>query len=190
MPVEPGRRRDELSLLVLLGVLAEVPDVPVVVLGEQSQLRLLELTRAPVSLPDDDVAHAAYLLGEVGDRVSHAMRDAPAFFSCRPFEDELRSRLEREPRVVDRGRTVEVLGIEVLRGDFLEGGLVAGSPRAPSPPQAEAMSTRSDAARAGGSTGSQHSNAPPSCRSCGSGADRGQVRASRSAGTATARRTG
>src|SRR6266480_1340134 len=113
--VEPNRGLEELPALPLLGVLTQEPDVPVVVLCEEGDLRLRQLAIFVVHIPDHDRTHAADHLGQVGDDGHQATRHGlPIVLDGGPRIDEPRSRLQGEPFVVDAGRAiVEALRVEV-----------------------------------------------------------------------------
>ncbi len=90
---DPGWGLDELPVLVLLRVLAQVPDVAVVVLGVEGDLRLHQLVIAVIRNPGHDRVHARDLLGQVGDGELNAMRNALALLNGDPLEDPLCPRL-------------------------------------------------------------------------------------------------
>src|SRR5262249_24019037 len=105
---EPRRGLDELPVFVLLGVLTGVPNVAVVVLGKEGELRLDQLPAGAVAVPDDDVADASDDLDEVGDDEVQ-----PLLAVARGARvHETRPGLQRQPVVVDRRRVVEVVGIK------------------------------------------------------------------------------
>ena len=112
--MDPGRRPDHPSVEVFLGVLSETPDVAVLVLGEERELCLIQLAFFVVLDPEHDRAHAVDDLGQIGDDGDQTMGDALAPLGGRPSVHPPHSHLQREPRVVDSGRTVEVVPVEVL----------------------------------------------------------------------------
>jgi hypothetical protein len=124
--VDPGRRQGELAVLVLLGVLAHQPDVPVVVLGEEGDLRFLELAVREVAVPDHHGVDAANLLGEVGDDEDDAVALLLARLVHRvAVPDEPRSRGEGIPLVVDLRGLRELRGVELLPALLLLFGVCA-----------------------------------------------------------------
>src|SRR3712207_5477739 len=106
-PVHPGLPRPlgahHLAVFVLFGVLPEVPDGALVVLGEPVVGPFDQLAAFPFPVIDHDALHAHYLLGVGGDGHLAAL--------CAPLVDEGGARLHREVLVVDRGG--EVCGIDV-----------------------------------------------------------------------------
>src|SRR3712207_6733718 len=58
VPDEPHLSPDQLASLPRLGVLAEMPDVSLLVLSEEDELRLDQLPSAEVAVPADHGAHA------------------------------------------------------------------------------------------------------------------------------------
>src|SRR5204863_3221648 len=114
--VEPGRRLHELPGLPFLGVLTQEPDVPVVVLREEGDLRLRQLAILVIHIPDNGRTHAVDDLGQVGDGGHQAaMHGLAVVLDGGPRIDEPRSGLQREPFVVDTDRTtVEALRVECL----------------------------------------------------------------------------
>src|SRR5213593_2596301 len=112
--MDPGRGPDHPPVEVFLGVLPEGPDGAVLVLSVERELRLVQLAFLVVLDPDHDSAHAIEELGQISDDGDQTMGDALSLLGGRPFVDPSHSRLQREPRVVDRGRTLEVVAVEVL----------------------------------------------------------------------------
>jgi hypothetical protein len=113
--VDPGRRQGELAVLVLLGVLAHQPDVPVVVLGEEGDLGLLELAVCEVAVPDHHGVDAADLLGEVGDDEDDAVALLLARLVHRvAVPDQSGARGKGIPLVVDLRGVRELRGVELL----------------------------------------------------------------------------
>src|SRR5207249_3877235 len=108
----------------------------VLVLSEESELPLHHLSRPVVFHPDDDGAYAIDHLGQVGDGDGQAMRDALTGLGGEPLEDPPHSRLHRKPGIVDRGRTVEVVAVEVLELLFRSGGLLLRHDEAARQPEA------------------------------------------------------
>src|SRR4051812_24302282 len=87
---QPGiRRAGELAVLVLLWILAEVPDVAVPVLGDKGQLLLDERTVLEVAVPDHGAADAIDRFGDVGHREDHPMGPRALTPVGRPVVDEL-----------------------------------------------------------------------------------------------------
>ncbi len=115
--MDPGRVGDDLALLVLLRILAQLPDVPVVVLCEERELGLDELAGVEVAVPEDHGAHARDLLREVGHREDDPVGEAFLAFGREAGERQLCPRLHRQPRVVHVRGTREVAGVEVLCRD-------------------------------------------------------------------------
>src|SRR4029077_13279583 len=72
------------------------------------------LARLVVQLPHDEGAHSVDHLGEVGDDEYQAMRNGLFFLLRYPLIDVLRPRLQWEPFVVDAGRMIEIVAIELL----------------------------------------------------------------------------
>src|SRR5256884_2308971 len=112
--VEPRGRLQEFPRLPFFWVLTQEPDVPVVVLCEEGDLRLRQLAILVVHIPDNDRSHAVDDLGQVGDDGPQATRHGlPIVLDGGPRIDEPRSRLQGEPFVVDAGRAI----VEALRVD-------------------------------------------------------------------------
>jgi hypothetical protein len=65
--VDPGGSLVEVAVLVLLGILAHVPDVPVFVLREEGDLRFDQHALRVVTLPDHEIGDPVDVLREVGD---------------------------------------------------------------------------------------------------------------------------
>lgn len=97
----------------LLGILTEGPDVAVVVLGEEGELRFLQCVVAEVPVPHDHGPDPVDHLGEVGDGELHPVGP----LGCGALQDELRPGLEGQVPVVDVGRAVEIVGVELVVGD-------------------------------------------------------------------------
>ena len=117
---EPGALgRLELPVLVLLGVLAQEPDVAVVVLRLEGELGLLQLALVDVAVPEDDGGHAVDDLGEVGHGEHHAMGEDALAAVGASLKDVPGPRDERVPLVVDGGHGGEVPAVEVGLGDVL-----------------------------------------------------------------------
>src|SRR5215207_3092670 len=93
LAADPGGGFVELAVLVLLGILADQPHVPRVVLGKKGELWLAELSCGVVPLPDDQGSHAVDDLAQVGDGGDLATRLAPLLVhDGGPLVDELRPR--------------------------------------------------------------------------------------------------
>ena len=130
------RRPVDPAAVVLLRVLAEVPDVAVVVLGLERELALEQPAGVDVALPDHDRAHAVDDLREVRDRRDDPVR-APSLAAVRaPFEDVLGARDQRRPPVVDARRVGEVARVEVPLGGLPRRGGAARGPRSRRAPSA------------------------------------------------------
>src|SRR6478609_6271173 len=100
---DPGARRPgELAAVVLLGVLAEVPHVALVILGEEGQLLLLQLAFEEVPVPGHHGPDPVDHLGQVGDGESDAVRLGLPALHDPALVGELRADREREHRVVYR----------------------------------------------------------------------------------------
>ena len=113
--MDPGRRLDDLAVLIGLRVLAELPDIAGVVLREEGDLGLDELARAEVPVPHHDRAHPVDRLRQVGDRRDEAMADR-----LRPLDrpspvGELHAGMQRLPRVVDDRRVREAGAVVAVR---------------------------------------------------------------------------
>src|SRR5215831_10394172 len=114
---DPGARRPgELAAGVLLGVLAEVPYVPLVVLGEEREFLLLQPALEEVTVPGDHRIHAVDHLGEAADGEHHRMRRVMAALENSPGVAELGPRHQREHRVVHPGRRGEPVPPALGRG--------------------------------------------------------------------------
>src|SRR5439155_20446978 len=111
---DPGWSFHDPAIHVFLGVLPQVPNVAALVLREESQLRLVQLPGLVVLDPHHDGTHAVDHLGQVGDDGDQAMGNALAPLGGRSPVDVLCSWLQREPWVVDIGRTLEGVAVEVL----------------------------------------------------------------------------
>src|SRR5215210_4092197 len=83
LAADPGGGLDEFAVLVLLGVLTQQPHVPRFVLRKEGELRLAQLARGVVPLPDDEGPHAVDPLAKVGDSGDDPTRRA----SLLPFRD-------------------------------------------------------------------------------------------------------
>jgi hypothetical protein len=100
---DPGARcSGERPVLVLLRVLAEVPHVALVVLGEEGELLLLQLAFEEVPVPGHHGLDPVDHLGQVGDGESDAVRLALPVLHDLALIGELGADREREHRVAYR----------------------------------------------------------------------------------------
>ena len=100
------------ALLVILGVLAEIPDVAVIVLREERQLRLLQVALVDVAVPDHHAGNAADVLAEIRDREDHVVGQRRAVPVHHAGVDELIPRGDRIPLVVDPVRPREIVSAQ------------------------------------------------------------------------------
>ncbi len=91
---DPGGGLDELPVYVFFWILTQVPDVAVVVLGVEGDLRLHQLVIAVIHNPGDDRAHTLDLFGQVSDGELNAMRNTLTILDRDPLKDPLRPRLQ------------------------------------------------------------------------------------------------
>src|SRR5262245_41239669 len=128
---DPGARRPgELPVLVFLGVLAEVPDVALVVLPEEGEFLLLQSALEELPVPRYDRAYVVDHLRQVGDGEHDAMPPRHPALDDRAPVDELGAGHEREHWVVDGERRGEPAGrLPGLGG--LDGWRAPGRPGGP-----------------------------------------------------------
>src|SRR5918994_2349302 len=105
--MDPGWDLNQLSPLVGLWVLAQVPDGTGVVLSEEDELGLHQFAPGIVKLPDDAGGYASDDFGQIGGGEEDAMGNLLAALIGDPPKHQLLPRLQGEPRVVDGGRTGE-----------------------------------------------------------------------------------
>src|SRR4029450_9092042 len=115
LATQPGWRIVDLTVVELLGVLAEIPDRPRVILGVVGELDLLHLPIAVVALPRHAGLHSVNHLGQVTD----CEIDLPLNSAAVIFVEGVTLPLQPGPRghgevlIGDLERVVEVLRIEV-----------------------------------------------------------------------------
>ncbi len=107
-PPDPGAgRAGELPVVVLLGVLAEVPHVPRVVLGEERELLLLQLPLEVVLVQCHHRLGAVDVLDQVGHGEDHAVLVRAVGVDDLALVGELGADSQREQRVGDGERRGE-----------------------------------------------------------------------------------
>src|SRR6267142_1392732 len=109
---DPGATALELSLVVYFDQLTLQPDVAVLVLREENDLRFLHLAVLVVHVPYNDGTHAVDYLREVRHGLHHASRNALLVLLSEALVDQLSPWLQWEPFVVDIGGVIEIIGIE------------------------------------------------------------------------------
>ena len=80
----PAEGFDQLTVLVFLAVLTEVPHVPLVVPCVKADLWLEQLSFVPILVIHDYGPHAVYHFGQVGDGFHDAMLFAHFAFAAAP----------------------------------------------------------------------------------------------------------
>src|SRR5712664_4198338 len=109
---DPGATALEVPIFVYFNQFTQQPDVSVLVLREENDLRFRHLAVLVVDIPHNDGTHAVDYLGEVGHGLHHASRNALLVLLSEPLVDQLSPWQQREPFVVDVGRAIEIVVIE------------------------------------------------------------------------------
>jgi hypothetical protein len=138
-------------MLVFLGILAEVPHIAPVVLGEEREFLLLQPAFEEVPVPRHDRAHMVDHLRQVGDREHDAVRLGLPVLDDLALVDELGAGHEREHLVADGERRREPAGRVPGPGGW--GGLsLLGCARArlPAPGEQPAREQRSGTSQGAG----------------------------------------
>ncbi len=111
-------RRDVTATLVVLGIAAEDPEVPLLVLGDVVERRLCHLAAVDFEVEDDHGPHPGDLAVHVGDGGRDLMGHAPLADIREPFADPLSARHEGQIRIRASRRVSEVGRIELRVDDF------------------------------------------------------------------------
>src|SRR6267143_5315736 len=109
---DPGATALEVSIFVYFNQLTQQPDVSVLVLREENDLRFRHLAVLVVDIPHNDRRHAVDDLGEVRHGLHHASGNALLVLLGESLVDQLSPWLQREPFVVDVGGVIEIIVIE------------------------------------------------------------------------------
>ena len=105
--------RDKPTRLVLLGGGPEIPDIPLLVLGEIVKGLLHNLPRVDRMIEDRNGFHAVDHPNHVSYGAEHLVRHRAVAHQCRAVANPLCAGLERKPLVRSNPRIDEVLRIEV-----------------------------------------------------------------------------
>src|SRR5882724_447492 len=109
---DPGATALEVPIFVYFNQFTQQPDVSVLVLREENDLRFRHLAVLVVDIPHNDGTHAVDDLGEVRHGLHHASGNALLVLLGEPLVDQLSPWLQREPFVVDVGGVIEIIVIE------------------------------------------------------------------------------
>src|SRR4029450_12172767 len=111
--VYPGRSFDELLAVVLLGILAEPPDVAVVVLRIEGELGFGQFTLGVVEVVRHQGPHTGDRLHEIGDVDDDLVRNGlTVVLHGRAVIDDPRAGLHRQPFVGDLRRPGELAHVQ------------------------------------------------------------------------------